>query len=93
MYFYLFYSTSPVAQWQKICLQYGKGDVGSILGSGRSPGGGPGNVLWYSCLENPMDRGAWGHRPQSCKELDMTEVTEHDLSNRNLKKQENKIIN
>ena len=36
------------------------GDVGSIPGSGRSPGGGHGNPLQYSCLENPMDRGAWG---------------------------------
>ena len=34
-------------------------DVGSILGSGRSPGGGHGNPLQSSCLENPMDRGAW----------------------------------
>ena len=34
-------------------------DVGSISGSGRSPGGGHGNPLQYSCLENPMDRGAW----------------------------------
>ena len=34
-------------------------DAGSILGSGRSPGGGHGNPLQYSCLENPMDRGAW----------------------------------
>ena len=33
-------------------------DVGSILGSGRSPGGGHGNPLQYSCLENPMERGA-----------------------------------
>ena len=33
-------------------------DMGSIPGSGRSPGGGPGNPLQYSCLENPMDRGA-----------------------------------
>ena len=32
---------------------------GSIPGSGRSPGGGNGNPLWYSCLKNPMDRGAW----------------------------------
>ena len=32
-------------------------DVGSIPGSGRSPGGGHGNPLWYSSLENPMDRG------------------------------------
>ena len=34
-------------------------DVGSIPGSGRSLGGGRGNPLQYSCLENPMDRGAW----------------------------------
>ena len=33
-------------------------DPGSILGSGRSPEGGHGNPLQYSCLENPMDRGA-----------------------------------
>ena len=32
---------------------------GSIPGSGRPPGEGNGNPLWYSCLENPMDRGAW----------------------------------
>ena len=41
------------------------GDIGDvrdaclILGLGRSPGGGHGNPLQYSCLENPMDRGAW----------------------------------
>ena len=35
------------------------GDIGSIPGSGRSPGGGNGNALQYSCLENPKDRGAW----------------------------------
>ena len=34
-------------------------DVGSILGLGRSPGGGHGNLLQYSCLGNPLDRGAW----------------------------------
>ena len=34
-------------------------DVGSIPESGRSPGGGHGNPLQYSCLENPVDRGAW----------------------------------
>jgi len=33
--------------------------VGSIPGSGRSPGEGHGNPLQYSCLKNPMDRGAW----------------------------------
>ena len=35
------------------------GDPGSIPGSGRSPGERNGNLLQYSCLENPMDRGAW----------------------------------
>ena len=34
-------------------------DVGSIPGSGRSPGGGHGSPLQYPCLESPMDRGAW----------------------------------
>ena len=34
-------------------------DSGSVPGSGRSPGGGNGNPLQYSCLENPMDLGAW----------------------------------
>ena len=36
-----------------------EGDTSSIPGSGRSPGGGHGNPLQYSCLENPMDRGVW----------------------------------
>ena len=35
------------------------GDVASIPGLGRSPGEGNGNPLQYSCLENPMDKGAW----------------------------------
>ena len=49
-----------------------------IPGSGRSSGGGHGNPLQYSCLENPhgqrslVDYSPWGH-----KESDMTEVTEH----------------
>ena len=38
---------------------YNAGDLGSIPGSGRSPGEGKGNPLQYYCLENPMDRGAW----------------------------------
>ena len=35
------------------------GDLGLISGSGRAPGEGNGNPLQYSCLENPMSRGAW----------------------------------
>ena len=38
---------------------YNEGDLGSILGLGRSPGEGNGNLLQYPCLENPMDGGAW----------------------------------
>jgi len=38
---------------------YNVGDLGSIPWSGRSPGEGNGNPLQYSCLENPMDGGAW----------------------------------
>ena len=38
---------------------YNSGDLGSIPGLGRSPGEGNGNPLQYSCLENPVDRGAW----------------------------------
>ena len=38
---------------------YNAGDRGSVPASGRSPGGGNGNPLQYSCLENPMDEGAW----------------------------------
>ena len=38
---------------------YNAGDPGSIPGLGRSPGEGNGSPLHYSCLENPMDRGAW----------------------------------
>ena len=37
----------------------GAGDVGLILGSGRSPGGGHSDTLQYSYLENPKNRGAW----------------------------------
>ena len=50
-------------------------DAGFILGSGRSPGEGNGNPLQYSCLENPMDRGAWQPMVQSAAESDTTEVT------------------
>ena len=38
---------------------YNVGDLGSVPGSGRSPGEGNGDPLQYSCLENPMDGGAW----------------------------------
>ena len=50
------------------------GDVGSIHGLGRCHGEGNGNPLQYSCLGNPMDRGAWWATVYGSKEeLDMTE--------------------
>ena len=49
-------------------------DVGLILGLGRSSGEGNGNPLQYSCLGNPMDRGAWQATVHGVKkELDITE--------------------
>ena len=47
-------------------------DMGSIPRSGRSPGGGRGNPLQYSCLENPMDRGAWRATVHRVTKSDMT---------------------
>ena len=51
------------------------GDLGSIPGSGRSPGGGHGNPLQYSCLETPMGRGAWRAAVRRVAESDTTEAT------------------
>ena len=51
-----------MTQWQRIHLPACAGDasdVGSVPALGRSPGIGNGNLLWYSCLENSMDRGDW----------------------------------
>ena len=61
---------------ESACNAGDTGDMGCIPGLGRSPGGGHGNPLQYSCRENPMERslvgsGSWGH-----KESDTTEVTE-----------------
>ena len=50
-------------------------DSGSVPGSGRSPGGRHGNPLQYSCLENPMDRGAQQATVHGVAELDTTEMT------------------
>ena len=50
-------------------------DMGLIPGWGRSPGGGHGNPLQCSCLENPMDGGAWGATVHGVAESDTIEVT------------------
>ena len=53
----MLFGAAPTAQRVKE-LPAAAGDVGSILGLGRSPGGKQGNPLQYSCLGNPTDRGA-----------------------------------
>ena len=50
-------------------------DTGSIPGLGRSSGEGHGNPLQYSCLEDPMGRGAWQATVHSVTELDTIEAT------------------
>ena len=50
-------------------------DMGLIPGLGRSPGGGHGNPLQCSCLEDPLDRGAWQTKVHEVAESDMTEAT------------------
>ena len=61
---------------------YNAGDPGSIPGSGRSLGEGNGNSLQHSCLENPMDRGAWLATVHGvAKELDMTQRLNNNNSN------------
>ena len=53
-------------------------DVGLISGSGRSPGGGHGKPLQYSCPENPLDRGAWrGYSPRGRRRVGHDWVTQH----------------
>ena len=57
-----------------------KGDVreaGLIPGLGSSPGGGHGNPFQCSCLESPMDRGAWRAAVHRVAEPDRTEATQH----------------
>ena len=60
---------------ESACSAEAAGDADSMPESGRFPGGGHGNPLQYSCLENPMDRGAWGAAVHGVAELNMTEAT------------------
>ena len=53
------------------------GDLGSMPGLGRAPGGGQGNPFPYSCLENPMDRGAWQVTAHGVAQSHTTEATQH----------------
>ena len=67
------------------------GEVGSIPGLGRSPGEGNGNPLQYSCLGNPMDRGAWQATVHGVAESDMTEhARTHPLVGKPLRRTEDK---
>ena len=54
-------------------------DAGSITGITRSPGEGNDNSLQYSCLENPMERGAWWATVHGVTESNTTEVTQYAL--------------
>ena len=65
---------------ESACNAGGTGDAGLILGLGRSAGGGHGNPLQYSCLENPMDRGTWQASVHRVTESDMTEMTEYSTA-------------
>ena len=65
---------------ESACSAEAAGDEGSIPESGRSTGGGHGNPLQYSCLENAMDRRAWRATVHRVAELNMTEATWHTHS-------------
>ena len=72
---------SGLSQWlngkESTCNEGATGDTGSIPKLGKIPGGRYGNTLQYSCLENPMDRGAWRAAIRGVAESGTTEVTEH----------------
>ena len=57
------------------------GDMSLISGLGRSPGEGNGNPLQYSCLGNPMDRGAWWATIHGVADLDMTSLLNNNNDN------------
>ena len=63
----------PAKKKKRIHLQFRR--LGCVPGSGRSPGGGNGSLLQYSCLGNAIDKETW-----DCKELDMTEQLTHNTA-------------
>ena len=63
-------------------------DASLIPGSGRSPGGGRGNPLQYSCLENSMDRRDWQATVHEVTDSDMTEYTSHTYTYTHTQSQE-----
>ena len=67
-------------------------DMASIPGSRRSPGGGHGNPLQYSCLENPMGGGAWWATVRGTAEADMTEATYRKAALVECEPQENRSL-
>ena len=74
-----FFTTEPPGKtpfFSSLCLlmQEMLRDQGLIPGSGRYPGGGHGNPLQYSCLENPVDRGVWRATVHRVAQSDMTEA-------------------
>ena len=74
------HKASQVAEWLKnlpACNAGDTRDMGSITGLGRCPEGGGGNPLQYSCLENPMDRGAWRARVHTVTKSWTWQATEH----------------
>ena len=73
---------NPAAMQESTCYA---GDRGSIPRSGRSPGEGNGNPLQHSCLENPMDRGAWqgGLQSMGSQESDRTQRLNHHHHTKN----------
>ena len=75
---YIFLLSSLVAQTVKSSCNVGELD--SIPGLGRSVGGGHGNSLQYSCLQDPMDRGAWQAAVHQVSESDTAEAAKHKHS-------------